>query len=131
MNGKQLLVLIGGTVATLAVVAALAFTSRSNMALSNSCRTSGHNYVVTIVNGKVDKPRVSARRCDTLTIKNQDATIREIGFGPHEQHQAYDGVSDKVLRQNESLMVTMVASGTFHFHDHFHDDVAGTFIVSR
>jgi hypothetical protein len=34
------------------------------------------------------------------------------------------------LRQGGSVTVTLVKTGTFHFHDHFHDEVAGSFTVT-
>ncbi len=131
MSSKQLLALVSGTVVLAAVVLAIAFASRSNTALSSKCGPAGHAYVVTITNGILDKPQITARRCDTLTIRNHDGMVREIGFGPHEQHQAYDGVSEEILRRDQSLAVTLVATGTFQYHDHFHDEVAGSFTVTN
>jgi hypothetical protein len=128
MNRKQLTLLISGTLVLVAGVLVVAFTS-DNSASTTSCKNIGTSYIVTIKDNEPDKPSVTAKRCDRLTIKNLDSTLREIGFGPHDDHLPYDGVAEKVLPQNQSLAITMVQTGTFHYHDHFHDEVAGTFTV--
>jgi hypothetical protein len=34
------------------------------------------------------------------------------------------------LRQGEKFTITLVNSGSYPFHDHFHDEVAGEFVVN-
>ena len=76
------------------------------------------------------KPQItSANRCDTLTIRNSDPETRKIGFGEHDHHSAYDGVTERVLRQGESFTITLRDEGTYHFHDHYHDEVKASFVV--
>ncbi len=72
---------------------------------------------------------VSARRCDTLTITNEDSEAREVAFGLHEDHVPYDGVSERVLGKGQSVLVTLNETGSFRWHDHLHDEVQGRFTV--
>lgn len=92
----------------------------------------GHlaTHTVTIRNDTVTPTHVQAARCDRLTIINRDDKRREMAFGVHDQHIAYDGVLQRLLRKDESLTVNLVQAGDYHFHDHFQDEVEGTFTVS-
>jgi len=91
----------------------------------------GQSYSVMIMDGKVEPAgTVTAKLCDTLTITNMDSEAREIAFGPHEQHVPYDGVAEKVLNKDQSLTITLNKAGTYHWHDHEHDEVEGYFKVA-
>jgi hypothetical protein len=127
---KQLTLLIGGTLVLVAGVLIVAFSAGGKSTSTTSCASTGASHVVAIKNDKLDHANVTGKRCDTLTIRNLDDTVREVGFGPHDHHQPYDGVAEKVLRKNQSLTVTMVQTGSFHYHDHFHDEITGTFTVT-
>lgn len=120
-----------GAVVAVAVVAGASKMLSIHSEASTACSKTGHAYHVVIENAVMTPTTVSAKRCDTLTITNHDAVTREIGFGQHDHHVAYDGVTEKVLRQNESLTITLIAAGEYHYHDHFHDEVAGSFVVSE
>lgn len=124
-----LLIVLGVVVATVAVAVASKYLDQPTEA-STACTRPGHTYRVIIENAAITPEIVDAKRCDTLTITNHDAVTREIGFGQHDHHVAYDGVAEKVLRQNESLTITLIATGDYHYHDHFHDEVAGSFVVT-
>lgn len=95
------------------------------------CKGSGtpRHYTVTIQNDKVSSPSLAARRCDTMTITNKDSIMREIAFGFHDHHVAYDGVKERELQQGEGLTVTFVKAGTYHWHDHLHDEIESDFTV--
>ncbi len=69
--------------------------------------------------------------CDKITFTNKDHETREIAFGPHENHQAYDGVTEKILNYNQSFTITLNKIGTYDFHDHIHDNAIGNFIVTK
>jgi hypothetical protein len=56
---------------------------------------------------------------------------REIGFGVHDKHVAYDGISERILNQDESFTITLDKTGRYHWHDHFHDEVEGYFSVTK
>ncbi|MEO6513921.1 MAG: cupredoxin domain-containing protein [Candidatus Saccharimonadales bacterium] len=94
-----------------------------------TCKVTGKTIDVRIQNDVMSPRVITAHRCDTLVIKNLDPVTREIGFGEHDSHKAYDGVTEKVIRQNESFTVTLIQAGSYHFHDHFHDEVEGLFTV--
>lgn len=90
---------------------------------------SGALHTVTIQHNQLDPARVTARLCDRLTITNLDDRQREIAFGQHSRHTAYNGVTERVLGRGDSLTVTLNRAGIFTFHDHLQDEVAGTFTV--
>jgi len=96
-----------------------------------ACTTYGVDHLVTIKDDRASQTTIVGRLCDTLTIVNEDPTFREIAFGPHEEHQAYDGVTAKLLEKGQSLKVVMNQVGAYHFHDHIHDEVEGDFIVRQ
>jgi uncharacterized membrane protein YukC len=54
-----------------------------------------------------------------------------VAFGLHEHHVPYDGTTEKILIQGQSLTVTLVQAGNFRFHDHWHDQIQGTFTVTK
>jgi hypothetical protein len=88
-------------------------------------------HTVTIQNSQVFPVHTQAALCDTLTIINDDNILRLMAFGEHENHQAYDGITEKLLEQGQNLTVTLNQAGTFKFHDHLHDAIQGDFTVTR
>jgi hypothetical protein len=88
-------------------------------------------YVVKIKQGVVNPRHVNGRICDKLQIINQDDVLREMAFGEHEHHQAYDGIYEQNLTKGQSFTITMNKTGTYRFHDHFQDSVNGTFTVTN
>ncbi|HVS58551.1 MAG TPA: cupredoxin domain-containing protein [Candidatus Saccharimonadales bacterium] len=95
------------------------------------CHAHGTTHVVTIKDDRLSTPHVDAALCDTLTIANDDSVLRLVAFGPHDHHEPYDGVSEKVLSQGQSVTVTLNQAGTYLFHDHLHDEIEGSFTVSN
>lgn len=102
----------------------------SNKTKQKSCLSTGTNHKMIIQDNAVNPAHTIAPRCDTLTIQNTDNTTRLIGFGEHDQHQAYDGVSQRLLANGESLTITLNKIGTFGFHDHYQEEVEGSFTVN-
>jgi hypothetical protein len=97
-----------------------------------SCPAGHHSaHQVVIKNNKVIPVNTVAPRCDSLTITNLDDKERLVAFGLHEHHVPYDGITEKILIQSQSLTVTLVQAGHFRFHDHWHDEVQGTFTVTK
>lgn len=84
---------------------------------------------VTLQNEQAVPSHITGKACDTLTISNADTKDRLIAFGSHEHHISYDGVSERVLAQGQSLTVVLVKSGTYLFHDHTDPAVKGSFTV--
>ena len=93
------------------------------------CRGQHASHVVTIKDSIMSPVRTQASLCDTLTITNDDDALRLLAFGPHDHHMPYDGVTEKLLQQGQSLTVTLDQAGAFTFHDHLHDSLVGQFTV--
>ncbi|MEP7204715.1 MAG: hypothetical protein ABI716_00800 [Candidatus Saccharibacteria bacterium] len=100
-------------------------------ASAETCGSSGQIYQVVFQHNHASPENTYAKKCDRIQFVNRDSVTRNISFGPHEQHVAYDGVLEKLLRQNQSFTITLNNAGLYPFHDHFHDEVAGYFSVSR
>jgi hypothetical protein len=101
----------------------------NNISKVHSCSHKGQIYTATIQNDQVKPSHINAKLCDTLTVKNLDTTMRKIGFGVHEHHSAYDGVLEKTIGFKDSFTVTLNQTGNYLYHDHYHDEVQGTFTV--
>jgi hypothetical protein len=110
---------------------ALAIGLSGNQTAADGCPagSSATKYTVTIRGGKPSNAHVQARRCDMLVMVNADSLAREIAFGVHDHHTVYNGVEERVLGQNKSLTITLNKTGTYHWHDHLHDEVEGYFTV--
>lgn len=109
--------------------------SESNPAVSKdaapaSCSGEHATHTVIIHNEAMDPSHTYAPQCDKLTIINADPKTRVIAFGVHDKHVAYDGVTETILASNESVTVTLNQTGTFLFHDHDDETVAGEFTVT-
>jgi hypothetical protein len=115
-----------GVISTAVALSVIATSPPAN----GQCAASGTLHVVTIRNNAVIPEHTSAKLCDRLIIKNLDKNSRLIAFGLHEEHVPYDGVSERLLGQNESFTVTLSQTGDFRFHDHLQDEVQGTFTVA-
>lgn len=88
-------------------------------------------HKVTITDSKVTPKTTTGKLCDTLVITNTDNVTRLMAFGDHDHHTPYDGVEERLLKRNESVRITFDKTGSFHFHDHIHDEVEGYFNVSK
>jgi len=122
------------------VAAVLVFGSRAaaNWYLSRTapkdtvaCTGAGVSHFVYIQDGKAEPAATSGKLCDTLTIVNKDTKLRLIAFGPHDNHIAYDGVTEEALAESQSMSVTLDKVGAYTFHDHIDDTSVGTFTVTR
>jgi len=101
----------------------------SHSAADNCTSVHGVTHHVAIKNSRASDELVTGKRCDKLTITNEDAIAREVAFGLHEDHVPYDGVAERVLSKGQSLTVTLNQTGNFRWHDHLHDEVEGRFTV--
>lgn len=95
-----------------------------------NCTKPGVSHFVYIQDGKAQPATISGALCDMLTIINKDPKLRVIAFGPHDRHIAYDGVSEQVLAENQSMTISLNQAGTYEFHDHVDDSSIGTFTVT-
>jgi hypothetical protein len=89
------------------------------------------SYQVIIQHGAANPKIVTGHLCDMVTIKNLDSVTREIAFGPHEDHVAYDGVAERFLNRSQSFTLTFNATGKYYWHDHLHDEVWGSLVVDK
>ena len=97
---------------------------------TGACHELGKNHQIIIKDGVATPSHTDAKQCDTLTFINQDNVGREIGFGPHDDHQPYTGVSQFDLHKGHPETLNLSETGTIHFHDHFHEATAGDFTVT-
>ncbi len=95
------------------------------------CTSTHASHKVTIQNDKLSPVHTDAKLCDKLVITNLDSVRREIGIGAHDNHEPYAGVSEKFLNKGENLTLTLSEAGTYYFHDHFHDEVVGSFTITK
>jgi plastocyanin len=107
------------------------FLGGGSEATSENCTTKHKNHVAVIKNNKVTPAHITAPRCDTLTIVNEDGRGRLIAFGVHDNHVPYDGVAQRALSHGEQFTVTLVKTGDYLFHDHEEEEVGGTFTVTE
>jgi hypothetical protein len=134
MVGVFLVVLAGAATVTVFVMAGVAqrLTFAGSADRVDPCihTQPGALHKVVIQKSRVDPMQTSAQLCERLEITNMDNDTRLVAFGEHEDHQAYDGVSERFLRQGQSLIITLDKAGSFKFHDHLEDAVQGFFVVS-
>lgn len=96
-----------------------------------TCTKHGVDHVVVIQNAQLSTTSITARACDTLTITNDDDKLRLIAFGRHDHHINYDGITEELLSNGQSMTVTLNELGTFLFHDHLDDTIRGEFTVQK
>lgn len=131
-RGPTILLVIGLLLAGFAIFLVVSIGADKYLSDKKSeteCPANRPNHLVIIKNDAVNPVTTTAPRCDTLTIKNADSKSRLIGLGEHDRHQAYDGVSQRNLANGESFTLTLYKTGTYNFHDHYQDEVGGSFTV--
>ena len=128
-----LIIILATICATLAsfgaVWAVSSYLDHQYASLHDGCYPNQPNHTIVVKDDRADPVRLEMNRCDTLTVTNLDDVSREMAFGVHEKHLAYDGITEKVLNKGESFTVTLVQTGDFKVHDHEHDEVGATFLV--
>lgn len=123
-------------IAIVAIISASTFWIGKNAAKSKSqraeivdCQNKGEFHAVEIKNNQAIPALTKAKLCDKLTIVNKDDKLRLMAFGNHNAHIKYNGITEKTLKKDESLSVTLNQAGTYIFHDHLQEEVGGQFIV--
>lgn len=107
------------------------YLSRTATSGAVSCAAPGASHFVYVHSGKAEPATISGVLCDTLTIINKDPKLRLIAFGEHDKHQAYDGITEQALAENQSMTITLNQTGTYTFHDHIDDSSVGVFTVTN
>jgi len=95
------------------------------------CKHRGKAYHVVIRNNRATPTHTTAALCDTLTVTNQDDRVRDLAFGSHDHHQAYDGQTENTIKKGQSVTVVLNKAGDYMFHDHLQDAAKGTFMVKE
>lgn len=121
----------GILIAVCALLATFVLIVTDNNDDSCSNVTTSMKHTVTIENNVVEPVATTAKRCDTLTIINNDGVSRKIAFGQHDNHITYDRITEKDLAKGEKLTITLNSVGDFLFHDHGQEEVQGTFLVTK
>ena len=127
---RTYLVLIIGSVIGLAAIGSVLLIAGQGKA-DGGCSGSSTTYRVIVRDDKAVPITTKAKLCDAIRFTNQDNVTREIAFGPHEDHVAYDGIAERVLSRGQSFTITLDKAGSYRFHDHLHDEVEGYFVVSK
>lgn len=95
------------------------------------CQQIGQEHFVEVKDNKIKPDIINAKLCDKLAVTNKDDKLRRISFGVHNQHTAYNGVIEKILRKDQNFSVVLNESGEFTFHDHLQEETSATFIVAE
>lgn len=129
---KPIIVTISAVFAGAIIIASVvALAMSGSKTTASACQQKGATRTVTINKGIVSPASTEAKLCDDVTIINIDPETRKIGFGEHNKHKTYSGVSEKILRKGQSFTITVTETGTIGFHDHYHHDTEGTLIVTN
>jgi cytochrome o ubiquinol oxidase operon protein cyoD len=99
-------------------------------AATGACQGNHANHQVTITNGTVSELQITARRCDTLTLIDDDASPRTIVFGSSPNHETYGGKTEMSITKHTPETITLNQSGTFMFRDDKDPGVYGYFTVA-
>ncbi len=97
---------------------------------TGACEGQHANHQVIIKDGLVNPVHSQAQLCDTLTFLNEDSYTRDMAFGEHPQHGTYAGESELIVKKGQNKTITLSESGTYKFHDHFHEETAGTMTIN-
>jgi len=129
MDKKTTTLLFGLVLLVLGLGLGIALTGRGDS--PDVCRGKKTQvFTVVIRNANPSHAAIDAKLCDKITFTSNDAATREIGFGDHDNHVPYDGISERILNKGDSLSITLNQTGTYHWHDHLHDEVTGYFTVT-
>lgn len=96
--------------------------------VTSKCDDPGMTHRMSVGKDAVTPADVQGVQCDILTITNDTGGDRTIMFGHVEHMVAYDGVTEKQLKNGESFSIRLYEKGEFHFHEH-ETDLVGTFAV--
>lgn len=136
---KIVAVLFGGIIVISAAVFIIVhITTRSHFQAQQAdtpktiqCTKIGFTRTVHIAQNTITPQHLTAKACDQLVLINDDDVTRLMAFGRHDHHQAYDGVTEKILTKGQSLNVALNELGTYTFHDHLHDQLIGQLTVTE
>ena len=126
-----LLVLIAGFIGGV-VYLSNSYLNKKDNKISTAINCEGKEgaiHEVIIQNDTVTPANTNGKLCDTITITNKDDKSRDIAFGQHDHHVAYDGIEVKTIGKDQSFTIFLNKAGQYIFHDHDQDAVKGSFVV--
>ncbi|HYF97148.1 MAG TPA: hypothetical protein VD947_03880 [Patescibacteria group bacterium] len=104
-------------------------TNKDEMIPAIHCPEKKTVHTIYIKNDNMQPENINGNLCDTLTVKNSDDKLRRMAFGVHERHHEYDGITEKILRKDQSFTVTLNQVGTYTIHDHLEEETEAEFTV--
>lgn len=82
------------------------------------CKNAGIRHQLSIKGGVFEDPDISVRRCDMLTIINQDKDSYMLAFGSQDRHQDYPGFDSQLVASGEAITIDAIKEGSYTIHDH-------------
>lgn len=95
-----------------------------------ACKQRGKTHHVVIKNSTATPAHTAAVLCDVLTVTNEDDRTRDLAFGSHDHHQAYDGQIENTVKKGQNVTVVLNKAGDYMFHDHLEAAAKGTFTIT-
>jgi plastocyanin len=97
----------------------------------NSKQTSGQNATITYTNDGFQPSTLTVKKGTTVTVINTSTRDVEFSSGPHPIHNEDPEINLDVLKPGQKGSFVAKTTGTHGFHDHIHDDITGTLIVTN
>jgi cytochrome o ubiquinol oxidase operon protein cyoD len=97
---------------------------------TGACQGNNSDHTVVIEDSIVRSGHVEAKRCDTLTLKNNDETDRTFIFNMKDSTVSYGGLDEVVVKHGKSKIITLNETGEFSFRDSFDHGTMGSFSVA-
>jgi hypothetical protein len=85
--------------------------------------------MVVIEDGIVRSGHIEAKRCDTLTLKNNDKLDRKFIFTSQDSAVSYGGLDEVVVKHGKAKIITLNETGEFSFRDSSDHGTMGSFSV--
>ena len=98
---------------------------------TGACKTNEENHRVTISNGVITPSYTEAKRCDTLTILNDDNISYDMVFGSYPIRRSYGGEDNVSVRKGKAETITLNQIGMHGFYDDKNPDVSGSINVTE
>lgn len=88
-----------------------------------------HTYRLTFNSRTITPAHITAKRCDELTIINNNDDVVVAALGPHEHHIHYPGFTETPLSHGQTYSFRLSETGSFPLHDHDNDSLRASLIV--
>jgi hypothetical protein len=98
--------------------------------LTGACQGNNDNHIVVIEGDVIRSGHIEAKRCDTLTLTNNDESDRMFSFTSQGSSVSYGGVDEVVVKHSKSKIITLNETGEFNFRDSTDHGIMGSFSVT-